>query len=139
MRVPHVLAHARVPAGLPAALLVALLIALGVGPLVGPTAPGAAHAAGGPALSTEDGWQGEVERAVADAISVELPGSGAPGVAWAVVEGDEVVTGASGVIRAGGDEPVTEDTPFVLGSISKSITAVAVLQLVEAGRLLMSE
>ena len=135
MRVPHVLAHARVPAGLPAALLVALLIALGVGPLVGPTAPGAAHAAGGPALSTEDGWQGEVERAVADAISVELPGSGAPGVAWAVVEGDEVVTGASGVIRAGGDEPVTEDTPFVLGSISKSITAVAVLQLVEAGRL----
>ena len=135
MRVPHVLAHARVPAGLPAALLVALLIALGVGPLVGPTAPGAAQAAGGPALFTEDGWQGEVELAVADAISAELPGSGAPGVAWAVVEGDEVVTGASGVIRAGGSDPVTADSPFVLGSISKSITAVAVLQLQEAGRL----
>ena len=34
----------------------------------------------------------------------------------------------------GGDKPVTPDTPFNTGSISKSFTALAVMQLVEAGK-----
>ena len=122
MRVPHALVHAR-PAGPLVGALGCLLL---IGLLVAGPAQGAAPSAVEP---------DEVRRAVGAAIDAELPGSGAPGVAWAVVDGDEVVAGATGLTRAGGDEPVTEDTPFVLGSISKSITAVAVLQLVEAGRL----
>ncbi len=123
MRLSRVLSRARArPAGpLMGALACLLLIGL-----TGPT-----HASA--PLSSADG--DEVRRAVDAAVAAELPGSGAPGVAWAVVDGDAVVTGESGVNRAGEEEPVAEDTPFVLGSISKSITAVAVLRLVEDGRL----
>ena len=37
--------------------------------------------------------------------------------------------------RIGGDRKVTPDTPFLTGSISKSFTALAVMQLVEAGKI----
>lgn len=66
-------------------------------------------------------------------IATELPISGAPGIAYAAVEGGEIVSGARGDILIGSDRPVTPDTPFLLGSISKSFTAMAVMQLVEAG------
>ncbi len=68
-------------------------------------------------------------------IDTEMPASGVPGLAYAVVtEGEIASVGARGVLRTGGDAPVTADTPFVTGSISKSFTALAVMQLVEAGR-----
>ena len=52
---------------------------------------------------------------------------GAPGLAVGVVRPDGVTLGAVG--------DVTVDSPFVLGSATKSFTALAVLQLAEAGRL----
>ncbi|MGC4809191.1 serine hydrolase domain-containing protein [Micromonospora sp. DT228] len=64
--------------------------------------------------------------AVTAAITDRLATARVPAAAYAVVEGDQVVTGGYG---AG----VTADTPFVLGSISKSFTALAVLQLVDRG------
>ena len=66
-------------------------------------------------------------------IDEEMPASGVPGLAYAIVDGDTVTTGARGVREAGTDLPVTPDTPFLTGSISKSFTALAVMQLVEAG------
>ncbi len=64
-----------------------------------------------------------------------MPVSGVPGLAYAVVAAGEIETvGARGVVRMGGDKAVTPDTPFNTGSISKSFTALAVMQLVEAGR-----
>ncbi len=63
-----------------------------------------------------------------------MPAAGAPGLAYAVVAGGEITsTGARGVVRTGSDRSVTPDTPFLAGSISKSFTALAVMQLVEAG------
>ncbi|MBQ0993099.1 serine hydrolase domain-containing protein [Micromonospora sp. H61] len=57
----------------------------------------------------------------------------APGLAYAVIRGDEVLQrGAWGV--DGDGRPITTQTPFLLGSTSKSFTALAVSQLVEAGR-----
>ncbi|MEU8183505.1 serine hydrolase domain-containing protein [Micromonospora sp. NPDC049044] len=57
----------------------------------------------------------------------------APGLAYAVVRGDQVLrSGAWGV--DGDGRPMTTQTPFLLGSTSKSFTALAVAQLVEAGR-----
>ncbi len=58
-----------------------------------------------------------------------------PAVAIAVVEGDEIVhvRGFGRALATGG--PPTAQTPFFIGSLTKSITALAVLQLVEAGRI----
>ncbi len=68
-----------------------------------------------------------------DVIDREMPASGVPGLAYAVVvEGEITEVGARGVVELGQDREVTPDTPFVSGSISKSFTALAVMQLVEA-------
>lgn len=58
-----------------------------------------------------------------------------PGVSLAIVEGDEIVhLRGFGKARPGGETP-SPLTPFVLGSTTKSFTALAVMQLVEAGKL----
>ena len=71
---------------------------------------------------------------IEDFIDHEMPVSGVPGLAYAVVADGEITSaGERGVVRSGGDTAVTPDTAFVIGSISKSFTALAVMQLVEAG------
>ena len=58
-----------------------------------------------------------------------------PGLALGVISGDQVVY-LKGYGIAGPDgRAVTPQTPFILGSTSKSFTALAVMQLVEAGRI----
>jgi CubicO group peptidase (beta-lactamase class C family) len=57
-----------------------------------------------------------------------------PGAAVAIVEGDRIVHERGfGRARPGGAPPAPQ-TPFVLGSTTKSFTALAVMQLVEAGK-----
>lgn len=57
-----------------------------------------------------------------------------PGGALAVVEGRRIVHWRGlGWARPGGEIP-TSKTPFFIGSLTKSITALAVMQLVEAGK-----
>lgn len=77
-----------------------------------------------------DGPEGPME----DFITSEMAASGAPGLAYALVDDGHITSAdARGVVEAGGTTPVTPDTPFVIGSISKSFTALAIMQLVEAG------
>lgn len=58
-----------------------------------------------------------------------------PGAALAIVEGDQIVHRRGfGQVRPGGEAP-TPQTPFVIGSATKSFTALAVMQLVEAGQI----
>lgn len=67
-------------------------------------------------------------------VDSEMPASGVPGLAYAVVVDGEITSvGAHGVARLGDDRKVTPETPFLTGSISKSFTALAVMQLVEGG------
>lgn len=57
-----------------------------------------------------------------------------PGAILAIVEGDKVIHYRSyGKARPAGEAP-TPQTPFLIGSLTKSITALAVMQLVEAGK-----
>jgi CubicO group peptidase (beta-lactamase class C family) len=59
--------------------------------------------------------------------------TGTPGLAFAVVRGDQVVH--SRVWGEDGDGAgITAQTPFLLGSVAKPFTALAVMQLVEAGK-----
>ncbi len=60
--------------------------------------------------------------------------AGAPGMAVALVQGDEVVwTGGFGTRDMASGEPVTTDTPFRLGSISKTFVGVAMMRAQELG------
>jgi CubicO group peptidase (beta-lactamase class C family) len=57
-----------------------------------------------------------------------------PGVALAIVEGDQIVHQRGfGRVRPGGEVP-TPQTPFFIGSVTKSFTALAIMQLMEAGK-----
>lgn len=58
-----------------------------------------------------------------------------PGAAIGIVKGDRVLYSKGYGISGPDRQPVTPQTPFVLGSTSKSITALAVMQLVEAGKI----
>jgi len=58
-----------------------------------------------------------------------------PGLALAIVQGDQVIY-AKGYGQAHPNgTPVTSQTPFMIGSTTKSITALAIMQLVEAGKI----
>lgn len=61
--------------------------------------------------------------------------SNIPGLALGVVRGGEVVYLRGYGIAAPDGRAVTAQTPFILGSTTKSFTALAVMQLVEAGRI----
>ena len=57
-----------------------------------------------------------------------------PGASLAIVEGNQIVHQSGfGRARPGGETP-NPQTPFFIGSLTKSITALAVMQLVEAGK-----
>ncbi|MGB8633775.1 MAG: serine hydrolase domain-containing protein [Rhodanobacteraceae bacterium] len=76
------------------------------------------------------------EGSIKSFIDGEMPASAMPGVAYAVVADGEITSmGARGMVRDGGDRKITPDTPFLTGSISKSFTALAVMQLVEARKI----
>jgi CubicO group peptidase (beta-lactamase class C family) len=68
-------------------------------------------------------------------LAEQVRDAGYPGAAFAIVR-DGRVTHAGGIGRADGTGRVMRaDTPFVIGSLSKAITATAVMQLVEHGQI----
>jgi CubicO group peptidase (beta-lactamase class C family) len=58
-----------------------------------------------------------------------------PGAALAIVEQDHITRVAGFGVADPTGRPVTAETPFILGSASKSFTALAVMQLVEKGQI----
>ena len=69
-----------------------------------------------------------------DFIASRMQASGAPGLAYAVVADGGIHSGERGEILQGSGRKITPDTPFVIGSISKSFTAMAVMKLAEASK-----
>jgi CubicO group peptidase (beta-lactamase class C family) len=72
--------------------------------------------------------------AIDDYVEGQMHRLNIPGASLAIVEGDKIVhLRGFGKARPGGETP-TPQTPFALGSTTKSVTALAVMQLVETGR-----
>lgn len=84
-------------------------------------------------LALAVGPAGAASPALDAVLSADRARSGAPGLTYALVDADTVRTGMQGEIPTVGGAPGDADTPFLLGSISKSFTALAVMRLVEAG------
>ena len=61
--------------------------------------------------------------------------TGVPGVAIGVLYGDETYTAGFGVTNVDHPLPVTSETLFQIGSITKTFTCLAVMRLVEQGQL----
>jgi CubicO group peptidase (beta-lactamase class C family) len=57
-----------------------------------------------------------------------------PGLALGIVQGEEIVHLKGFGVADPGGRAVTPQTPFIIGSTTKSFTALAVMQLVEAGK-----
>ncbi len=68
-------------------------------------------------------------------IQSQLDKANVPGAAVVVVKGDSLVYARAFGSRTRSGAAATPETPFLIGSMSKSFTALAVLQLVEAGKL----
>lgn len=78
---------------------------------------------------------GSVDLARIDAfVAGEMQANRIPGLALGLVHGDQIVQvrGFGTSDRAG--HPVTPQTPFLIGSVTKSFTALAIMQLIEAGK-----
>lgn len=67
-------------------------------------------------------------------VAAQLAAQRVPGLALAIVHNDRVVY-AKGYGSAADGQPATPQTQFFIASLSKSITALAVMQLAEAGAL----
>ncbi|MBK7319503.1 serine hydrolase domain-containing protein [Candidatus Villigracilis affinis] len=67
-------------------------------------------------------------------VNNQMKRHGIPGLALALVDGDKVIfmKGYGKADQTG--RPITPQTPFILASVSKPLTAVAIMQLVDAGQ-----
>jgi CubicO group peptidase (beta-lactamase class C family) len=75
-----------------------------------------------------------------DVIRAEMARRQIPGLSLAIVDGGKIVKAkAYGVTEKGGKKAMTTDTLLQAGSVSKPVSALAALHLVEAGKLDLDE
>lgn len=74
-------------------------------------------------------------RPIAEKVEAWRGELGVPGVAYGVTVGGETYSGGSGVTSIENPLPVTDETIFQIGSISKTVTATLMLRLAEQGML----
>ncbi|RGP40261.1 Beta-lactamase [Altererythrobacter insulae] len=68
-------------------------------------------------------------------LEAEMKSSGAPGISYGTLIDGQIATAERGVSELGLDSPVAPESAFLVGSISKSFTSLAVMQLIEAEKL----
>lgn len=111
----------RLPVLIPAVLILALLVP-GLGLLLSP--PSFAGAV--PGVVVNDGPESG-DNEIVEALEDQLDATASVPAAYGVIDGDEMFAGG----RGGADA----DQPFVIGSVSKSFTALAALTYVDEGEL----
>ena len=91
------------------------------------------------ATGVTTGGGGEVDVAAVDRfLTTQLEAASIPGAAVAITHGNRVIH-VAGFGHDSTGAPVTADTPFRIASLSKSFTALAVLQLVDEGRVSLDD
>jgi CubicO group peptidase (beta-lactamase class C family) len=75
---------------------------------------------------------------VAALVTRKMTEYGIPGVAFGIVSNGQSVVRAFGVTNVEEPQPVTPDTVFGIASISKTVTATAIMRLVEQGKIDLS-
>lgn len=89
--------------------------------------------------ASSDTKTGTVLASIDKYVKSEMKTSNIPGLALGIVKGSEVVY-LKGFGKAGPNgQNVTPDTPFIIASLSKSITALSVMQLAEAGSIQLDQ
>jgi CubicO group peptidase (beta-lactamase class C family) len=72
---------------------------------------------------------------LSELMASQVAPSKLPGAVWLVAQGDSVAVDAVGVSAIGGSTPMRRDTIFRIASMTKAVTAAAVMMLVEEGKL----
>ncbi|WP_437287805.1 serine hydrolase domain-containing protein [Sorangium sp. So ce406] len=70
-----------------------------------------------------------------EVMEAEVAAGQMPGAVWLVARGDDVHVDAVGVTEVGGSAPMRRDTIFRIASMTKAVTAAAMMMLVEEGKL----
>ena len=70
---------------------------------------------------------------MSDFINAEMAIAKAPGLSYSILQDGQIMSYSYGEVLKGSRLPVTDETLFPIGSISKSFTALAIMKLVEAG------
>ena len=76
----------------------------------------------------------QASEAIDGYITAQMRSARIPGLALAIVKGDQIVFSKGYGQADPSGRPVTPKTSFIIGSVSKSFTALAVMQLTEAGK-----
>jgi len=87
-------------------------------------------------VSASPTLQGETDFAAIDAyVTEQMNNLGIPGVALGIVQDGQIVHLQGFGVADSSGRRVTPQTPFVIASLTKSFTALAVMQLVEEGKI----
>ena len=78
--------------------------------------------------------QGQFEK-VGEQVEAWREEMGVPGLTYGVTVSGESFTAGAGITSVENPLPVTDETLFQIGSITKTVTATAMMRLVEQGRL----
>ena len=70
-----------------------------------------------------------------DQMAARVAADEFPGAVWLVARGDDVVVDTVGVTAVGGEVPMRRNTIFRIASMTKAVTAAAVMMLIEEGKL----
>ena len=80
--------------------------------------------------------QEETDFAAIDAyVTEQMTDLGIPGLALGIIEDGQIAHLQGFGVADSSGRPVTPQTPFYVGSVTKSFTALAIMQLVEAGKI----
>jgi CubicO group peptidase (beta-lactamase class C family) len=68
-------------------------------------------------------------------VTAQMQEAQIPGLALGIVHGDHIVHLRGFGVADPAGQPITPQIPFIIGSLSKSFTALAIMQLIDAGKM----